>query len=51
MAIIALLIVGAVIYLISVCFALSRGCDVKTALKIPFIVAFTFETSGNRKGK
>jgi hypothetical protein len=37
-----------VIYPLSVLYALSKGCDVKAALKIPFI-AFTFETNGNKK--
>jgi hypothetical protein len=44
---ITLLAIG-VIYLLSVCFALSRGYDVKAAFKIPFVV-FTFEADGNKK--
>ena len=50
MTLIVLLVLAAV-YLISVCYAIRRACDVKTALKIPFIIAFTFETNGNKKGK
>ena len=47
MKVITLLAIG-VIYLLSVCFALSRGYDVKAAFKIPF-VAFTFEADGSKK--
>ncbi len=49
MKIITLLAIG-VIYLLSVCFALSKGYDVKAAFRIPF-VAFTFEANGDRKAE
>jgi len=44
---ITLLSIG-VIYLLSVCFALNRGYDVKAAFKLPFVV-FTFEANGDKK--
>ena len=47
---IALLSAVGVIYLLSVCFALSEGYDVKAAFKIPFVV-FTFEAAGNKKAE